>query len=245
MLDSVRDSQAYRRKSSLIILLRMCGRFTLRTPTAVLMERFRLSTLPESRPRYNISPTQDVLTIRGSGQGLRIAAIARWGLIPSWSKDTAIGAKMINARGETVAEKPSFRTPFRKRRCLVPADGYIEWRRQGTAKQPFLVELQEAAPFAMAGLWESWRGGDPTAAPLETFTIITTEANDLTGQVHDRMPVILSQESESLWLECDDPNPLDLLQLLVPYPADAMRITAVSSRVNNSRHDDPACLQVT
>jgi putative SOS response-associated peptidase YedK len=211
----------------------MCGRYTLRTPQHRLTSLFQLVAAPLWEPRYNIAPTQPALIIRDDDLGRR-ATIARWGLIPFWAKNGAAASGLINARAETVAEKPAFRTSFRRRRCLAPADGYYEWRREGKRKLPVLYEVAGGEPFALAGLWD--RAGD-----LETFALLTTAANTLAAEVHDRMPVILPFEAWSRWLSPES-DPDALHALLVPYPATAMRATPVSSYVNNARHEGPQCL---
>lgn len=169
----------------------MCGRFTLRVPAAELVEIFRLLRRPDVQPRYNIAPTQPVAVVRRIDRGRELSML-RWGLVPSWAKDPKIGARMINARAETVATKPAFRTALRRRRCLVPADGFYEWAKSaGGTKQPHYITRRDGRPFAFAGLWESWDG--PDGSSIESCTIVTTEANDLVGRIHDRMPVILSE----------------------------------------------------
>ena len=221
----------------------MCGRFTLRTPTPVLAARFRLETMPELFPRYNIAPTQISPIIRSTN---REVAQLRWGLIPSWAKDTKIGGRMINARGETAAEKPAFRRAFRRRRCLVMADGYFEWRKVGREKRPLYIRMQDEQPFAMAGLWDRWFGTkeEKRDPPLESFTIITTDANELTADVHDRMPVILADDAWELWLDTDLEDPQALQPLLRPYASDAMKVDPVSTHVNSVRNDDARCVAV-
>jgi putative SOS response-associated peptidase YedK len=206
----------------------MCGRFTLRTPPNRLVEEFLLAAPPpELFPRFNIAPTQDVLTIRNV-EGQRLPAMLRWGLVPSWSKDAKGAAKLTNARSESVAEKPSFRTAFKRRRCLIPVDGYYEWKTVGKAKLPHLYEMQDERPFCFAGLWERWQD-------LETCTIITTSANHLAAAVHDRMPVILAPRDREIWLDpAAEAN--DLLKLLDPYPAGDMKEREVGQAVNNARN---------
>ena len=221
----------------------MCGRFTLRTPTPVLAARFRLETMPELFPRYNIAPTQISPIIRDTH---REVAQLRWGLIPSWAKDAKIGGRMINARGETVAEKPAFRKAFRRRRCLVMADGYFEWRKVGREKRPLYIRMHDEQPFAMAGLWDRWFGTkeEKRDPPWESFTIITTDANELTADVHDRMPVILAADDWELWLDTELEDPQALQPLLRPYASDAMKVDPVSSHVNSVRNDDARCVAV-
>jgi putative SOS response-associated peptidase YedK len=219
----------------------MCGRFKLTMTPEVMAELFGVDEEPVMAPRYNIAPTQQVLTIRHNQSGCRQWAQTRWGLVPSWAKDLSIGARMINARAETVAEKPSFRVAVRKRRCLIPADGFYEWRKTGTGKQPFLIGFDDGRPFAMAGLWESWR--QPDGSPLESCTIITTTANPVVADLHDRMPVILPPELYREWLHSSPLPPSRLQQILVPYTSAGMTAHRVSTRVNNPRNDDPACVQ--
>lgn len=224
----------------------MCGRFTLRTPTPVLMELFRLSLIPDAVPRYNIAPTQEIVTIRvtgerGSREGLRM----RWGLVPSWAKDPSISARMINARAESLAEKPSFRVAFRRRRCVVPADGYFEWRSIGKAKQPYLIQRSDGKPFLMAGLWESWSGaaGAKLQDPLLSCTIVTTAATGMPATVHDRMPVILNDECATRWLDLALDDPTEIKPILDQATTDGLEIVAVNPCVNNARHDHPQCVE--
>jgi putative SOS response-associated peptidase YedK len=234
----------------------MCGRFTLRAPARVLVEHFRLDSAPQLSLRFNIAPTQEVAAVRAGPEGKRTLSMLRWGLIPSWAKDPSIAARMINARGETVAEKPSFRTALRKRRCLIPADGYYEWKKEGKEKRPFHIHLPKNRVFAFAGLWESWSGGgrqegEPgaggknavgeSAGPLETCTIITTDANDATRGIHDRMPVILDESDYDEWLNASVQDGEQLQHLLVPYEG-KLATDEVSRFVNNPRNDDPRCL---
>ncbi len=218
----------------------MCGRFTLRTPANLLVERFMLDSTPDLAPRYNIAPTQDVAVVRATPEAGRQLALLRWGLIPSWAKDPKIGNRMINARGESVAEKPSFRSAFKRRRCLVLADGYYEWRKIGKAKQPYWIRMQDERPFGLAGLWETWRGGDDI---VESCTIITTSANELTKQIHDRMPVILDDGDYELWL---DPSVQDrqlVEPLLRPYDDGEMTFDPVSTVVNSPKNDRAECIE--
>ena len=220
----------------------MCGRFTLRTNSASLVEQFGCE-LPFDLPlRYNIAPTQTVATVRiGPDDGRRQWQMVRWGLIPSWAKEASIRNRMINARAETIADKPAFRTAMRRRRCLVPADGYYEWQKIGKSKQPYYIRLRDDRPFAMAGLWERWINPE-TGEPIETCTIITTEANALTRDIHPRMPVILAAEDYTDWLDPQNADGDRLTRLLHPYDAAAMERYAVRSVVNNPRHDVPDCI---
>jgi putative SOS response-associated peptidase YedK len=214
---------------------RMCGRYTLRTPLSVLATQFAFDLgpmLPSFEPRYNIAPTQDVPAVR-LADGNREFVTLRWGLIPSWAKDAKLA--QINARGDTVATKPMFRAAYKKRRCLVLADGYYEWERSGKTKLPWLYEVNGGKPFAFAGLWELWSGPDGKA-PIESCTILTTDANELAAQVHDRMPVILDDEDYDDWLAGEQIP-------LVPFPPDRMTARPVSTFVNNARNQGPACVE--
>lgn len=222
----------------------MCGRFTLRTNSASLADQFG-GDLPFDLPlRYNIAPTQPVATVRiGPEDAGRQWQMVRWGLIPSWAKEASIGSRMINARAETVADKPAFRGALRRRRCLVPADGYYEWQKTGKSKQPYYIRLRDDRPFAMAGLWERWIPPE-TGEPVETCTIITTDANELTRPIHDRMPVMLHAADYGLWLDPQMQNPDPLRRLLRPFDAHAMRADPVDTYVNSPRNDDPRCIEL-
>ena len=225
----------------------MCGRFTNRFTWKELHERLDLIGTPLNlRPRYNVAPSQDVAVARAAPDG-RTLAMLRWGLIPSWAKDHAIGNKLINARSETAAEKPSFRSAFRNRRCLIPADGFYEWQRRGGARQPWLFGLRDGEPMVFAGLWERWTVPEGAALTgslaerspgdaVETSTILTTAANDTVSPVHGRMPVILPPDAWDAWL-AGDGVPLG------PYPADAMTAHPVSTHVNRPANDDPRCVE--
>ncbi len=217
----------------------MCGRFSVFADPERLAERFE-AELPADglRPRYNAAPTQHLPVILNE-DGRKIELL-RWGLVPFWAKDPAIGNRLINARGETVAEKPSFRAAFKRRRCLVLADGFYEWQKRPGRKQPMRISLQSGDPFAFAGLWETWT--QPDDQLLRTFTIITTAPNELVAPVHNRMPVILRQEHEDLWLD-NAAHPELLLDLLRPYPADLMSAYPVSHRVNSPANDDPSIVE--
>jgi len=210
----------------------------LSQPAEAIAEAFQLSEVPTLEPRYNIAPTQLVPTVlrlpKQSDRGLHLL---RWGLIPSWAKDSAIGARLINARAETAAEKPSFRSAFRQRRCLIVADGFYEWQRQERKKQPFYFRLQDGQPFAFAGLWEHWEAPDGEA--IESCTILTTEANEVLLPIHDRMPVILDPKDYDLWVDPAVQKPELLQGLLRPYQSKAMTSYAVSARVNNPANNSP------
>ena len=213
----------------------MCGRYALHTHPDIIALQFGVAAAPPMKPRFNIAPTQEAPVVRVGPEQKRELALLRWGLIPSWSKDPTIGARMINARAESVAAKPSFRNAFRGRRCLVPADGYYEWRVEGGRKQPYFLRIASGEPFAMAGLWEQWRS--PEGKLLETYAIVTTEAAGTASQVHDRMPVILAQPEYEAWLCSADP-----VGFLRPWAGAAFSVRRVSSRVNSPRFDDPQCL---
>jgi putative SOS response-associated peptidase YedK len=220
----------------------MCGRFTLTDPDPEVAVQFGLAEMPALEPRYNIAPTQPVAAVRVVAEAAaRELVLLRWGLIPFWAKDPEIGARLINARAETVAEKPAFRDAFKRRRCLVVADGFYEWQKQEGKKQPFYIRLRAGRPFAFAGLWERWRAAD--ASIVESCTLLTTGPNELMRPLHNRMPVILRPGDYELWL---DPavGQAELLQpLLVPYPAEEMEAYPVSRRVNSPDNDDPACVE--
>ena len=217
----------------------MCGRYTLKTPLNVLTERLDIEEFPSSlSPSYNIAPTQQVATVL-SENGKRKLEMLRWGLISSWADDPEIGNRMINARAETVAEKPSYRRAFKRSRCLILADGFYEWQKTDSGKQPFHIRMQDGSPFAFAGLWESWDKGEE----IRSCTIITTEANDLVGEVHNRMPVILHAEDYEMWLDLDFDEREPLTSLLKPYPAETMEAYPVSRRVNKPSNNEPGVVE--
>ena len=219
----------------------MCGRFTLFEPDKVLAGEFGVTDFPPRSPRYNIAPSQPVAAVRATPAGSgREIALLRWGLIPSWSKDPAIGNRLINARAETAREKPSFRNAFRRRRCLIPANGFYEWQRQERGKQPYFVRMRDERLFAFAGLWDRWEG--PDEGVIETCTILTTAANAVLAPIHDRMPVILSPSEYTRWLDPALQNTDSLAPLLVPFPPEYMLALPVSSRVNSPAVDDEKCM---
>jgi putative SOS response-associated peptidase YedK len=224
----------------------MCGRFTLRTPLGLLVQQFLFESdavpdLPGLVPRYNVAPTQITPIVRRNSDGGRELSLARWGLIPAWAKDPKIGYRTINARADSVATKPVFRSAFKKRRCLVPVDGYYEWISEGKKKLPVLYEQQGRRPFALAGLCESWRGAD-TSDPLATFTIVTTGANALASRVCDRMPVILDPVDYNAWLDPQLTEEAELEYLLRPYEGELVA-TDVDPIVNNVKNDTPQCVE--
>jgi putative SOS response-associated peptidase YedK len=193
-------------------------------------------------PRYNVAPTQDAPVVRLRADGERAIAMLRWGLVPAWSEGPDSGYRMINARAETVATKPAFRGAFRRRRCLVPADGFYEWRKEGARKQPYRIRLRGGGPFAFAGLWERWSPERGDAEVIESFTIVVTDANALLEPIHERMPVILAQSDYGAWLDVQGTEPEAAQALLRPYPPDQMEAYPVSLRVNSPRNDDPECI---
>ncbi|MDH3647336.1 MAG: SOS response-associated peptidase [Gammaproteobacteria bacterium] len=217
----------------------MCGRFAFYSPAEAVTRIFDVQAPPEIEPRYNIAPTQFVPIVRADEEGTRGISMLRWGLVPFWAKDKSIGNRMINARAETLAEKPAFKNSFRKRRCIVPANGFYEWKKQGSIKQPYFIGFGGDEPFGMAGLWARWRDKTNNDETLESFTIVTTIPNEAVSALHDRMPVILAPDSFSAWLAPDE-NDVDKLQkLLVPVPAESISIWPVSRRVNDPRNEEP------
>jgi putative SOS response-associated peptidase YedK len=228
----------------------MCGRYSITTPAEAMRRLFGFaSPLPNWPARYNVAPTQSVPIVRlaraaAGASSERELVLARWGLVPPWAKDMKIGARLINARGEGIAKTPSFRAAFRARRCLVPADGFYEWQKTPHGKQPYRIGLKGGSPpalplFAFAGLWERWEMA-ADGVPIESCTIVTTDANALLRPIHERMPVILAPEAYATWLDPAAPAE-DALELLRAYPADEMVAYPVSPRVNNVRNDDALC----
>lgn len=216
----------------------MCGRFSLTTPGPSLRDAFSLSDLPGDLPaRYNVAPSQAILAIRQEGDR-RIAESRVWGLVPRWAKDAKLGP--INARAETAAEKPMFRGALRQRRCLVPADGFFEWRKVGGKKIPYYFQVEGGAPFAIAALWEGWEG---QGKRLETVTLLTTEPNSLVGAIHDRMPVVIAPGDYDRWLDSALTDPAAIADLFAAFPADRMAARPVGTRVNSPAADDPSCLE--
>jgi len=217
----------------------MCGRFTQATPGETIAQLFDLSGAPALRPRYNIAPTQPVAVVR-SGAGGRELVELHWGLIPSWAKERAMGARMINARAETLAEKPAFRAAFRARRCLIVADGFYEWQKLGARKQPWFIRMRDRAPFGFAGLWERWSG---EGEPVESCTIVTTTPNEVLEPLHDRMPAIVEPDDFAAWLDPGERDTERLAGLLRPYPAERMEAYRVGLVVNNPANDDSRCIE--
>ncbi|MFZ0532487.1 MAG: SOS response-associated peptidase [Anaerolineales bacterium] len=216
----------------------MCGRFTLTIDPNHLQEAFPWADIPEDlNPRYNIAPSQPIAVIPNTGDNT--VSMYKWGLIPSWSKDPAIGDRMINARAESLAEKPSFRNAYRRRRCLILADGFYEWKQSPSlkSKQPVYIRIKSERPFAFAGLWEIWKS--PDGSEIRSCTIITTQPNSLLEPIHNRMPVILPPNAYNLWLASEDRQPAQLNDLLIPYPSDEMIAFPVSKMVNSPQTDSP------
>ncbi|MBM85741.1 MAG: DUF159 family protein [Rhodospirillaceae bacterium] len=217
----------------------MCGRYSITTPPEALRRLFRFNDLPNLQPRYNMAPKQMAPVVRDR-DGVRHLDLLRWGLLPSWARDVSIGAKLINARLETIAEKPSFRDAFKKRRCLVPADGFYEWRKCGKLKKPHRVCIVNGGAFAFAGLWERWCDPANQHAVIETFTVATTVASSSIAHIHHRMPVILDPSDYNRWLAGDPEN---LLQQIKPFPDERLYAYEVSPRVGNVRNDDWGLLE--
>ncbi|KKO52162.1 SOS response-associated peptidase [Paenibacillus sp. DMB20] len=220
----------------------MCGRFTLTVTWEELMNRFLIdpeSLSPFHVPRYNIAPTQMVAAVIHDGARRRIGQL-RWGLVPSWARDASGAAKMMNARSETLEEKPAYKTPFLRKRCLIPADGFYEWKRADKVKIPYRIGRKDGKVFSMAGLYDIWTA--PDGSRLSTCTVITTRPNRLMEEIHDRMPVILSPENEEAWLSRSTGRET-LRQLLLPYPEDGMKAVRVGTLVNSVKNDAPECIR--
>jgi putative SOS response-associated peptidase YedK len=219
----------------------MCGRFTLTVEAAELQAVFGNYNFPSRfAPRFNIAPSQPILAIPNDGRNT--ADFFIWGLIPSWAKDPAIGSRLINARGETLAEKPSFRGVFKYKRCLIPADGFYEWKAQAGVKTklPYFIHMKDRKPFAFAGLWDEWQ--TPDGGAIRTCTIITTTPNELMKSIHNRMPLILDAADYALWLDPAAQTPERLLPLIKPFPADRMSAYPVSTLVNKPENDRAECI---
>jgi putative SOS response-associated peptidase YedK len=214
----------------------MCGRFYLTAGAAEIRRQFKLEKVPELGPRYNIAPMQSSPIVIAE-EGGRALHVARWGLVPSWSRDLSPGAGMINAPAETLDEKPAYRTAFSSQRCLVPANGFYEWHTRGTRKQPYKIALRQGALIAFAGLWARWTPEE--GEPVETYTIVTTRASRLVSEVHDRMPVIVAPADYQRWLSGPEAA---AKKLCLPYAA-GLTITAVGDRVNSLKNDDVSLLQ--
>ncbi|PSL34321.1 putative SOS response-associated peptidase YedK [Planomicrobium soli] len=222
----------------------MCGRYSLFADYSAILERFGIEeiSIDESdySPSYNIAPSQQVVAVVNDGTKNRLGLL-RWGLIPPWTKDSKIGYKMINARAETAAEKPSFRNAFKKKRCLIVADSFYEWRRTDDQKTPMRIKMKSGEPFAFAGLWESWKS--PEGKTINTCSILTTIPNDLMATIHDRMPVVLSKEAEKVWLDPRVEDPEVLGELLKPFDAKEMEAYEVSPAVNSPKNNGPELIE--
>jgi putative SOS response-associated peptidase YedK len=222
----------------------MCGRYTIAVEQKVLEKRFGVEQYGgKHKHRYNVAPTQDNPVVLIQEQGKRIMVPMKWGMIPSWAKDESIGNRMINARIETITQKPSFKSAFFKRRCLIPSDGYYEWKKTSKTgrKTPLRVVLKSRKPFAFAGLWSVWK--NKAGEPIRSYTIITTAADELIKRIHTRMPVIVKPENESLWIDPEVTDQDALMKALVPVPADQIEMYEVAPLVGNQRNDVEKCIQ--
>jgi putative SOS response-associated peptidase YedK len=218
----------------------MCGRFVQYSDPDIYASHFHAVTLFDAKPRYNLAPTQPVLVVRQSDETRELVSL-RWGLVPSWSKGPDNRYSMINARAETVDTKPAYRNAFKYRRCLIPAEGFYEWKKDGRGKTPFLIRRKNGAPFGMAGLWERWHGKDNET--IESCTIIVTEANAPVRELHDRMPVILPPKDYAAWLDPDNSNTEGLRKLLRPADPEPWTVREVSRKVNSPRNDGPDLIE--
>jgi putative SOS response-associated peptidase YedK len=219
----------------------MCGRFALWTPPGTITRYFKVNVALDVQPRYNIAPGQNILVVRQTGDAQRLPVLIRWGLIPVWAKEESIGYKMINARSESVEEKPAFKTAFQSRRCLIPASGFYEWKKEDSGKQPYLIRLLGTDLFALAGIWESWEK-PASNEKIESCAILTTSANHVVSSIHDRMPVIIGPEDFDLWLDANASNQR-LKELMRPFDDQDMSGHRVSKAVNNVKNDDSSLIQ--
>lgn len=211
----------------------MCGRFTLTYNIDAIAKAFHVAPSIQTEPRYNIAPTQDIVALMHNGEDH--LALLRWGLIPAWAKDESIGSNMINARAETLGEKPSFKRLLSGKRCLLVADGFYEWKKEAGGKTPMYITMKDRALFTFAGLWDAWKG--PGGELIRTCTIITTQPNDLMASIHNRMPAIIGPEERQEWLDAEQRDTPMLLSLLKPYSTDEMTARPISKLVNNPRND--------
>ena len=218
----------------------MCGRYLLISPVEAMRRLFDVGGLLNLPPRYNIAPTQDAPVVRLDKEGRRELIMMRWGLVPLWAKDLSMGARCINARAESAADRPAFRDAFERRRCLVPTDGFFEWEKKGKVKQPWRIGPAEDGLMALAGLWERWRA--PDGGVVRTYAVVTTEANELVAPLHDRMPAVIPPDEFGAWLDPDTPAER-LREMLRPYPAERMKAYPVSRRLNDVRNDDAGCIE--
>jgi putative SOS response-associated peptidase YedK len=220
----------------------VCGRFVLMTVGRDIADHFQLSEEPELEPRYNIAPTQIVAVVRlGTERVCRELRLVKWGLIPFWAKEASLGARFINARAESAAGKPAFKAAFKHRRCLVPADGFYEWKKLEGKRQPYFFSSADKKPLAFAGLWDRWKG--PEGEVIESCTILTTDSNELVQPIHDRMPLILKVEDYDLWLDPTVQKPEALQHLLKPYPSEDMTGHPVGPKVNKAVNEGPDCIE--
>jgi putative SOS response-associated peptidase YedK len=218
----------------------MCGRFVQYSDPEIYASHFDALTLFDLPPRYNVAPTQQVLVVRTADERRELVPL-RWGLVPSWSKGPESGYSMINARAETVDAKPAYRSAFKHRRCLIPTEGFYEWKKEGRAKTPFLIRRKDGEPFGMAGLWETWRGKE--GETIESCTIIVTEANALVQELHDRMPVILAPEDYAAWLDPENKDAEGLRTMLRPADPHPWTLVEVSRKVNSPKNDSPELIE--
>lgn len=219
----------------------MCGRYALKTSVPEIARILGAGANIDFAPSFNVAPSRKVPVCRISADGDRELVLLRWGLVPHWAKEINDRYRMINARAETVHEKPAFRVPFRRRRCLVPADGYFEWKASPQRKQPYFIHRSDGAPLFLAGLWDRWEKSDH--GPLDSFSIVTTSASERLAAIHDRMPVIIEEADRRAWLDSELEDTHRLLPLLEPDPGIELSLTPVSTYVNNPRHDDPRCIE--
>ncbi|MGH6663417.1 MAG: SOS response-associated peptidase [Pseudolabrys sp.] len=218
----------------------MCGRYTFTSAPEAMRQLYRYLGQPNFPPRYNIAPTQPIAIVR-MAEGQRQFALVRWGLLPSWVKDPKTFTLLINARGETVCDKPAYRAAMKRRRCLIPADGFYEWQKAGERKRPFFVHARSGAPLAFAGLWETWTG--PNGEELETAAIVTTRANATLAPIHERMPVIVPPAAFDLWLNCNEVDAKTAEALIAPAPDDLLEAYEISTAVNRTANDNPKLLE--
>jgi len=219
----------------------MCGRFTSLLPSELLSAIFEIFPPPVAEPRFNIAPTQTTGVVRSDGEHNKLVAM-KWGLVPSWAKDTKIGTSLINARSETVAEKPSFRHAIKVNRCIIPASGFYEWQHIGGKKIPNYIRMADEGVMAFAGIWEHWKDPENDLV-LESFSILTTTSNKLIAPLHERMPVILRKEYYDLWLNKNTQDPTELQYLYRPFPSDQLDMYPVSERMNSPRFTGPECIE--
>ncbi len=218
----------------------MCGRYTITSAPEAVRALFRYAEQPNFPPRYNVAPTQPIPIVR-LADGQRHFALVRWGLLPSWVKDPKTFTLLINARGESVIDRPAFRAAMKRRRCLIPTDGFYEWKAVGGRKQPYFVRLKSGTPMALAGLWECWTG--PNGEELETAAIVTTDANRQLSEIHGRMPVIVPPEAFDLWLNCSDVDATTAAALIQPAPENLLEVYPVSPAVNRTANDNPQLVE--